>query len=85
MACCAEMGHACDHASVQQGCCAVNVPDNVSPALSSRIDVKAPQLIAPVVNTPWQATLQEHSPPDRDDGPTRLSRHTYLVLSVFRI
>lgn len=86
MACCAEMGHACDHASVQQGCCAVNIPDNISPGLSSRIDVKAPQLIAlPVMNTHCQASLQEHSPPERDHRPSRPGRPTYLVLSAFRI
>ena len=87
MACCAEMGHACDHASVQQGCCAVNAPDTGSPAVSSRIDhLKPPQLIAvPVVNAIWQASWREHSPPDRDDGPTRLGRPTYLLLSAFRI
>ena len=87
MACCAEMGHACDHASVQQGCCAVNAPDTGSPAVSSRIDhLKPPQLIAmPVVHAVRQASLWEHSPPDRDDGPTRLGRPTYLLLSASRI
>ena len=87
MACCAEMGHACDHASVQQGCCAVNAPDTGSPAISSRIDpVKPPQLIAvPVVNALWQTSLRRHPPPDRDDGPARLGRPTYLLISAFRI
>jgi hypothetical protein len=87
MACCAEMGRACDHASVQQGCCAVNAPGNESPAISSRIDhVRAPQLIAaPVENALWQASLRGHFVPDRDAGPTRLSRPTYLLISAFRI
>ena len=86
MACCAEMGQACDHASVQQGCCAVNAPDNGSLAISSRIDhVKSHVIAALTVNVVWQAPVAVQSALDSDAGPTRLSRPTYLLIAAFRI
>jgi hypothetical protein len=86
MTCCAEMGQECDHASVQQGCCAVNAPDNGSPAVSSRIDHVKPQAVAVLaVNAVWQTPLRLQPALDSDAALTRLSRPTYLLISAFRI
>jgi len=86
MACCADMGQACDHASVQQSCCAVDAPDNGSPAISSRIDHVKPHVIAALtVNVVWQAPVAVQSALDIDARPTRLSRPTYLLIAAFRI
>jgi hypothetical protein len=86
MACCAEMDRDCGHASIQQGCCAVNAPDHGRPAISSRVDDVKPQAVAVLaMNAVRQTPLQLQLPLDSDTAPTRLRRPTYLLISAFRI